>query len=84
MEERNAQAQRMQFQQGSQHPQQVFFKNPQGNDTTSISSIQPYIWLFTTIHSMIASVFAINLNKSVYYHKTISIFMGFGVVSELL
>lgn len=35
-------------------------------------------------HSIIASVFAINLNKSVYYHKTISMFMCFGVVSELL
>lgn len=43
MEERNAQAQRMQFQQINQQPQQVFFKNPQGNDTTSISSIQPYL-----------------------------------------
>lgn len=43
MEERNAQAQRMQFHQQQNQPQQVYFKNPQGNDTTSISSIQPYL-----------------------------------------
>lgn len=43
MEERNAQMQRMQFQQRNQQPQPVFFKNQQGNDTTSISSIQPYL-----------------------------------------